>query len=325
MGKILRMSNYIDINKACEILRDNDDFAILTHQNPDGDAFGSAFALCLILAKMNKRAKVLNFTGFPERYSFLYTDFSRFDFEEKTIIAVDLADDSLLGDLRELYADKCVLNIDHHGSNVGFAENTLLNAKAAAAAEIVFDIAQNLDVELDCEIAKRLYTAIATDTGCFKFSNTTSRTHEIVAQLLKFDFDFAKINREMFDIKSIGKIKLESAIYKNTEYFFGGKCAVAYISQQQLSELNVDETELDTTMNLPLQTLGVVVGVTIKEREDGKFKASMRSAGDFCVSDICASFGGGGHKNAAGCEFDAKYSIDEIKAMIIAEIGKVLG
>lgn len=319
------MSNYIDISAACDILKNNDDFAILTHQNPDGDAFGSAFALCLILKKLGKRAKILNFTGFPERYSFLYTDFSQFDFEEKTIIAVDLADDSLLGDLRERYADKCLLNIDHHASNVGFAENTLLNSKAAAAGEIIYDVAENLGVSVDAEIAKRLYTAIATDTGCFKFSNTTSRTHEIVSQLLKYDFDFANINREMFDIKSIGKIKLEAAIYENTEYFFGGKCAVAYISRNLLSSLGVDETELDTTMNLPLQTLGVVVGVTVKEREDGKLKASMRSAGEFCVSDICASFGGGGHKNAAGCEFDEKYSIDEVKSMIVAEIGRVLG
>lgn len=318
------MSNYIDISAACDILKNNDDFAILTHQNPDGDAFGSAFALCLILKKMGKRAKVLNFTGFPERYAFLYTDFSEFDFEEKTVIAVDLADDSLLGDLRLLYADRCLLNIDHHASNIGFAENTLLDSKAAAAGEIIYQLAQSLDICLDDEIAKRLYTAIATDTGCFKFSNTTSRTHEIVSSLLKFDFDFANINRQMFDIKSIGKIKLEAAIYENTEYFFGGKCALAYISRDLLSSLAVDEAELDTTMNLPLQTMGVIVGVTVKEREGGKFKASMRSAGDFCVSDICASFGGGGHKNAAGCEFDSKYTIEQVKSMIVDEIGRVL-
>ncbi len=318
------MSNYIDISTACGILKNNDDFAILTHQNPDGDAFGSAFALCLILKKLKKRAKVLNFTGFPERYAFLYTDFSEFDFEEKTVIAVDLADDSLLGDLRTVYAKRCLLNIDHHASNVGFAENTLLDSNAAAAGEIVYELAQALDVCLDDEIAKRLYTAIATDTGCFKFSNTTSRTHEIVSQLLKYNFDFANINREMFDIKSIGKIKLEAAIYENTEYFFGGKCAFVYISRDLLSALNVDEAELDTTMNLPLQTMGVVVGVTVKERDDGKLKASMRSAGDFCVSDICASFGGGGHKNAAGCEFGNEYSIERVKLMIVDEIGKVL-
>lgn len=318
------MSNYIDIKTAARILTENDDFAILTHQNPDGDAFGSAFALCLLLKKLNKRVKVLNCTGFPERYSFLYTDFSEFDFEEKTVIAVDLADDSLLGDLRESYASKCLLNIDHHASNVGFAQNTLLHPKAAAAAEVVFDLAVELGIELDSEIAKRLYTAISTDTGCFKFSNTTSRTHEIVSKLLCYDFDFANINREMFDIKSIGKIKLEAAIHENTEYYFGGKCAIAFISRKQLEALGVEETELDTTMSLPLQTLGVVVCVTIKEREDGKYKASMRSVGDFSVSDVCAKFGGGGHKNAAGCEFDAENSVDEIKSIVVEQIGKVL-
>lgn len=318
------MSNYIDIKTAARILTENDDFAILTHQNPDGDAFGSAFALCLLLKKLNKRVKVLNCTGFPERYSFLYTDFSEFGFEEKTVIAVDLADDSLLGDLREVYASKCLLNIDHHASNVGFAQNTLLYPKAAAAAEVVFDLAFQLGLELDSEIAMRLYTAISTDTGCFKFSNTTSRTHEIVSKLLCYDFDFANINREMFDIKSIGKIKLEAAIHDNTEYYFDGKCAIAYISRHLLDSLGVDEAELDTTMSLPLQTLGVVVGVTIKEREDGKFKASMRSVGDFSVSDVCAKFGGGGHKNAAGCEFDAENSVDEIKSKVVEQIGKVL-
>lgn len=194
----------IEYTDAINFLMNCDDAYILTHQSPDGDTIGSAFALCYLLKELGKRSKIICPDGLPERYNFMYTDYEEADFEPDCIIAVDIADPKLLGKYREVYGDKVNLCIDHHYSNILYAEKTLFNAHAGATCEIIYRLINLADIRCSDMMARCLYTGIATDTGCFKFENTTAETHRIVAEMMDNNhIEYAKINRLMFDIKAL--------------------------------------------------------------------------------------------------------------------------
>ncbi len=313
----------IDYKQAAEIIRSCDDVHILTHQSPDGDTLGSGYALYFALKQLGKRAAVICPDGETKRYAFISEGYTEENFEPKTVIAVDVADPSLLGSVREIYENRVNLCIDHHVSNVMYAEKTLLNGRAAAACEVMYMLFKELGIKTDSNIARCLYTGIATDTGCFKYGNTTADAHRIAAELIGYDIDFARINREMFDIKSRQRIRLEQHILNNMEVFFSERCGVLCITDEFRSELGVADEELDGIAGLPLQIQGMEVAVTLKEKSTGGFKISMRSAGRVNVSAICTKLGGGGHVNAAGCFINE--SLEEAKKKILDLTGKALG
>lgn len=313
----------IDYKQAAEIIKSCDDVHILTHQSPDGDTLGSGYALYFALRQLGKRAAVICPDGATQRYAFIGKGYTEERFEAKTVIAVDVADPSLLGSVRECYENRVDLCIDHHVSNVMYARKTLLNGDAAANCEIMYRLFQELGIKTDNDIARCLYTGIATDTGCFKYGNTTADTHRIAAELIGYDIDFARINREMFDIKSRERIRLEQHILNNMEVYFGERCGVLCITDRFRSELGVADEELDGVAGLPLQIQGMEIAVTLKEKSTGGFKVSMRSAGRVNVSAICQQLGGGGHVNAAGCFINA--DLDESKKRVLELAGKALG
>lgn len=314
----------IDYKQAADIIRACDDVHILTHQSPDGDTLGSGFALYFALREMNKRAAVICPDGVTPRYEFLSEGYEEPEsFEPKYVIAVDIADPSLMGDTRELYENRVDLCIDHHISNVMYAKNTLLNGKASAACEVMYNLFRELGLKLTDRIARCLYTGIATDTGCFRFSNSTKEAHEIAGELIGYDINFAQINREMFDIKSRARIQLEQHILNNMEVYFDERCAVLCITEELRQSLNVQNEEFDGVAGLPLQIQGMEIAVTIKEKKPGEYKVSMRSAGKVNVSAICQELGGGGHVCAAGCL--VKGTLEEAKEQILRIAGKAMG
>ena len=313
----------IDYKQAAEIIKSCDDVHILTHQSPDGDTLGSGYALYFALRQLGKRAAVICPDGATQRYAFIGEGYTEESFEAKTVIAVDVADPALLGSVRECYENRVDLCIDHHVSNVMYAKKTLLNGNAAANCEIMYRLFEELGIKTDNDIARCLYTGIATDTGCFKYGNTTADTHRIAAELIGYDIDFARINREMFDIKSRERIRLEQHILNNMEVHFGERCGVLCVTDSFRSELGVADEELDGIAGLPLQIQGMEIAVTLKEKSTGGFKVSMRSAGRVNVSAICQQLGGGGHINAAGCFIKA--DLDETKRRVLELAGKALG
>ncbi len=315
----------IDYRQAAEIIKACDNVHILTHQSPDGDTMGSGFALYFALRKMNKKAAVILPDGMNARYEFLSEGYEEPEsFEPDSVIAVDIADPNLLGDLKDVYADRVDLCIDHHVSNIMYAKNTLLNGKASAACEVLFCLFEELGLELDNRIAKCLYTGIATDTGCFKFSNSSREAHEIAGKLIGgYDFDFARINREMFDIKSRARIKLEQHLLGNMNMYAGDRIAVISVTEELRSTIGVPDEEFDGVAGLPLQIQGVEVAVTIKEKKPGEYKVSMRSAGKVNVSAVCQTFGGGGHVCASGCL--VKASLEEAEKQLVAAVEKAMG
>lgn len=309
----------INLDDACRFLRECSDAVILIHQSPDGDCVGAGYALREILGELGIRSRVECSDVIPKRYDFITagSGFPEEEFEAETVIAVDVADSQLFGAaVKEKYGGAVKLCIDHHVSNVGYADKTLLYANASATCEIIYNIAKALGVSISDYTASCIYTGIATDTGCFKYDNTTPECHEIAASLMRNNnLKYARINREMFDVKSIGRIKMESAVTELMEYFLDNRLTMICITSEIMNKMGVDGNDLEGCASLPLQVEGVEVGIMLKEREKDVYKVSMRSANDVNVSRICGLLGGGGHAKAAGCLL--KGGIEEVKLRLI--------
>lgn len=306
----------IEFSVAVERLREADNILILTHRNPDGDTLGSGFALLRALQKMGKRAKLINNDEIPQKYSYLYEGIAQDDFKEEFIVSVDVAEIKLLGDsVREKYGDRVDLSFDHHESSKYFAKETYAEPDSASACEIIYLVIKALGVSADSDIASCVYTGMSTDTGCFKYSNVTPRTHLIAAELISLGANHSKINEIMFDTKTVGSIMLEKLCYESLEMYCEGKVAVISVSKKMLSDCGVDKSALDAIKPITRQIEGVGIGITVKEEDNGKTGVSVRTSEDYDASSICAHFGGGGHIRAGGCEFST--TMKEAKNRVI--------
>lgn len=290
-----------DLKGAARLLLDRDDIVILTHQNPDGDTLGCAFALYYTLTALGKRVRVENEKPIPKKYGFLFENYKHTEFEEKTVVAVDIASTSLFGKGLEKYIGRVDLCIDHHKSNTEYADMTLLSTTVAAACEIVYDVIIEMCGKISDEALLCVYTGVSTDCGCFKYSNTTSKAHYIASLAIERNIDTYKVNQAMFESKSRAQLDIEKTALQNLAFYHGGKCAVIVINQELLNKTGAEESDLDALPSMTRQIQGVEVGVVIKEREKGEFKVSMRTGKTPDASVICSEFGGGGHAGAAGC------------------------
>ena len=310
----------LTISQTAERLTAAQDILILTHRNPDGDTLGSGFALHYAFGAMGKRSAVLCSDEFPKKFSY-FTAEQDYDFEPHLIVAVDTADTQLFGAATQVYANRVGLCIDHHGSNSRYAEDLCLFPGAAATAELVYQILVEMGAEITPKIADCLYTGLSTDTGCFKFSNTTEMTHRIAADLFAAGADYVTINRLMFDTKSRSRVMVEQTVLSSMEFYFNHRCAVIAIPRCLIMENNVDESELDGIAGIPRQIEGVEVGVTLREKEDG-YKISVRTSTEADASAICAKLGGGGHVRAAGCF--VKGPLEEAKRAILGAVEQAI-
>ena len=291
-----------DFSTAVSMLKNADNILILTHRNPDGDTLGSGFALLRALRQLGKRAKLLNADPINEKYAHLYEGLQEDDFEEEFIVSVDVAERKLLGSLTDSYADKVDLSIDHHGTGKLFAKKTYCESESASACEILYAVIKALGVKIDKDIADCIYTGCSTDTGCFKYSNVTPRTHRIAAELIECGADHSRINEKMFDTKSMNSIMLERMCYESLEVLGGGKVAVITVTKEMLKKSGTDKSALDAIKPITRQIEGVEIGLTVKEEDDGAVGVSIRTSENYDASAICAHFGGGGHIRAGGCE-----------------------
>ena len=308
--------------EAAALLAGQDDILLLTHQNPDGDTLGSAFALWNALDALGKRVRVECPDELPERFDYLYQGYHAAEFEPQFITAVDVASPQLLGELREAYEDRVDLCIDHHPSNMRYAKRLCLRGKAGAACEILWDVIGALGARITPQIATCLYTGIATDTGCFKFSNTTADTHRIAAELFGLGAVHEFINEYLFDTKSKARIAIECKALAAAEFYYEGRVAVIGVSQELIRESGVDESELDGITALPRSIEGVDIGITLREKPDGSQKISIRTTAAADASKLCARFGGGGHARAAGCQLECGYA--EAKEKLLASCREFL-
>lgn len=314
----------IEFSQAVSELKNADNILILTHINPDGDTLGSGFALLRALRKMGKRARLLNGDIINPRFSYLSEGIEEESFDEEFIVSVDVAEKKLLGDkLSEKYGDRVNLSIDHHESSRRFAEKTYCEADSASCCEIIYLIIKALGAEMDSDIASCIYTGCSTDTGCFRYSNVTVRTHLIAAELIALGADHSRINVKMFDTKTMGSILLERMCLSSLEFYSDGKIAVITVTQEMLKVSGTDKSALDAIKPITRQIEGVKVGITVKEEGDGRVGVSVRTDEDVDACAVCAHFGGGGHIRAAGCEF-RNFTPDEVRDTVVGYVRNIL-
>lgn len=294
------LCNVLTLKKCAKYLKKHDNYIILTHASPDGDTLGSAYALYYGLNEIGKRACVICPEVIPKKYDYFARITDHVHRENAIIVAVDVADKTLLGDLTQEFGDIIDLNIDHHISNTKFAKNLLLDADAAATAEIVFELLTLLKVNINDVTAKALYTGIATDTGSFKYSNVTAKTHIIAAMLYDYNIDASEINRLMFDTKSKNMLELERQVLETAEFHFDDRCMLLCVTAEMQEKTGCSGTELESVAIISRSVDGVKAGLTIKQTDVEEFKISVRTYEPLNASEIGKKLGGGGHKGAAG-------------------------
>ncbi len=313
----------IDVRKAAELLLDHDKIIILVHSNPDGDTLGCGFSLLRALRQLGKKAEVALPRSVGKKYGYLYEDLGHQDFEPEYVVSVDVADVKLLDeDIKEKYEGKINLAIDHHPSNCVECEYLLLEDTAAAACEILYKVINELGAEVDKKIADCLYTGISTDTGCFRYSNTSAQTYRFAADLVEKGADGAYINRIMFDTKTKSYVILERLVMDTLEMHFGGRCAMTYLTTDMYEKSGSDETEAEPLASKTRQIEGVDIGIFLKEKDDGTFKISLRTLEPIDASAICKMLGGGGHARAAGCQSEGP--LESVKEKIISKVSEYL-
>jgi bifunctional oligoribonuclease and PAP phosphatase NrnA len=286
-------------------IMESDRIAITFHVSPDGDSLGSSLALYAALKKLNKDVKIICSDDIPDVYKFL-PGIENISKENKLSDGFDLVIVLDCGNKERICADikfdrsYYIINIDHHKSNDNYGDINYVDINSAAVGEIVYKLIEILSVRLDVDMASNIYTSILTDTGAFRFSNTSSDTLKIVSELLsKVKFDFSDIYRRIYHSKDFKRIKLAGFAIDSMKLILGGKAFIMFITMDMLKKLDTALSDTSDIINIGMEINSIDAGILIKETEEG-LKVSLRSKYLFDVSKIAARFGGGGHIRAAG-------------------------
>ena len=310
----------MNYRECAKLLKQQDSFLLITHKNPDGDTACSAAALCSALRRAGKTAYLYPNPQFTKK-QLSYTE--RFlapaAYSPAFRVAVDTATE-------DLYPQGCTpgveLCIDHHPTNSHYAGEELLRPEKSSCGEVVLELIKSLCGDVTAEEATMLYVALTTDTGCFQYANTSTHTLNAGAELLRLGADGQTVVRDFFRKVSPARMRLEGLIYTGMSFYREGQITVATVTRDMMTQAGADEDDLDDLAGLAGRAEGSLVNVTIREKEDGSSKVSVRSAPGISSSDICAAFGGGGHDMAAGCTIQCPP--EKAKELLLAVIDEVL-
>lgn len=314
------MTKNLTIAETAAFLKGRDGFTILTHRRPDGDTVGCAIALCRGLRAMGKQAVILENPQFTPRY-LPYLEGLTGPKRGENVVAVDTASDSLfpLG-----FSGTVDLSIDHHGSNTGYAVRSHVEGERAACGEILFDLLRELGTEISREMADALYIAIATDTGCFRYSNTTAGTLRTAAALVDCGADTTALNRVLFEVKSWARLQLEAFLTENMRLYAGGRIGVCILPEKEKTRLGATEDDADAIAGFARKLEGVDIGVMLRDLPGNQCKISLRTDDrQYNASGICALLGGGGHSAAAGATVPG--SLEDGRKAILGAISRATG
>ncbi|HBM75806.1 MAG TPA: hypothetical protein DD429_09670 [Clostridiaceae bacterium] len=314
-------------SKIAGMLKEKDNIAIVSHVMADGDSIGSMLALYNALKKMNKNVSALTGDKLPKVYSFLpgFQDIRNCDsLRDKNydlLIVLDCGSLDRIGLCSSIKAGM-IINIDHHITNSNFGDLNLVDAKASSTGEIVYQIIKLMGVDISKDEAVCLYTAILTDTGCFKYSNTTLATHQIAGDLITYGFDFGKIHDMVYSNYEYDCLKLLGKALSSLQLYEGGRIALMELLYDDFKGINLEDISTSEFIDYARDIGTVEEAAFIKETSLGEFKVSFRSKRIVDVRAICEKYGGGGHIRAAGCTItgDLKY----VRDTVINEMKKAL-
>ena len=305
--------------ECSQLLLSKNNILIITHTNPDGDTLCSAAALCSALRRAGKRANLFRNPAVTTKYMpHVEKYFAPKSFKSKYIVSVDVATEKMFAEGFDGAIDLC---IDHHPTNSHYAKKELVCPDKAACGEIVLAVIKEMCGGITQEEADLLYIAVTTDTGCFQYLNTNAATFRAAAELLEYGADTGLVNVKFFRKASRARLKLEGMIYSTMGFYRDGKISVAIITKEMLRQAGAGEEDCDDLAGLAGRAEGASVNITIRERDNGSSKVSVRTGRDVSSSDICAVFGGGGHAMAAGCTIDCPP--EKARDMLLAVIDEV--
>ncbi len=278
-----------------------DNFCILTHRRPDGDTVGSAAALCLGLRSLGKQAWILENPEISDRFRPLHQNLTRVNpGPEDTLLSVDVASPGMLPAQFEPLLPRIRLRIDHHSSATSFTDWEIVDPSAGACAEIIWDLLRELDVALTPQMADALYVGTSTDTGCFRFANTTAHTFQVAAACAGAGARIYELNQVLFETNTLSKLRMQAWIVEHMQLFNDRRLAVVAIPRAVEEQLGVTDDDMDNISSFPRTVAGVCMAATLRQTREGETKISVRAIPGWDATVVCARFGGGGHKGAAG-------------------------
>jgi phosphoesterase RecJ-like protein len=317
-----------EVEAVADAIRSRDRFLLITHENPDGDALGSILATKLALDQIGKDSVMYLYGDAPLPAEYAFMDLGRLrrelptDWRERTLLAVDCANESRLGQDPELLTGvQYVVDVDHHHDNSRFGHVNLVVPNASSTSEVLRDLFTELGVELTPEIAEALYIALVTDTGRFQYSNTTPKTLRLAAELVEAGADVHRIFQWVYETVQFAKLKLLARALERAQVYDGGRVVVSYLLRTDFTDIGAAEAYSEGIIDYLRAVEGAELAALIREppRSDGPARrVSLRASTDeLDVSAIARKSGGGGHRQAAGFSSDA--SIEEITEFIKRE------
>jgi phosphoesterase RecJ-like protein len=315
------------LSQVVELIENKKFFGITTHRRPDGDGIGSSLALYWLLKSLDKQAEIIVRDPVPSSCQRLpgadeVRRVEEIDRDYDAVFVMECSDVDRPG-IKNL-EQQCVVNIDHHSSSELFGDINWIDSTASAVGEMIYNLCKAIGGRVTREIAECVYTALLTDTGSFHFSNTTERTFKVASELIRAGVKPAKLAESVFNSYPWSRIELLAKVMSSVRRDPTGKVAALRQTQEMLELAKATEEDAEGFVNIPLSAEDVEAVVMLKESEPGVFRASLRSKGEVNVARIAEKFGGGGHRNAAGCTMRGDWDSveNELMEMLIEAVAR---
>lgn len=318
------------LQQTREFLLDHDDYLVVSHVQPDGDAVSSTLAVGWLLSCLGKKFTMLNEGPIPQRMRYLWHADQIVNLADgeltrtyDRVICVDCADFQRVGLTQRYFApDALIANIDHHPTNNGYGAVTLIKPDAAATAEILFDLLKTFQVQWDIDVATALYTGLLTDTGGFRYTNTSPKVMAAVSELLALGVNGPELAETLLEEMTLAQVKVLNRALNTLQLSPEGDIAWVHVTPQDMEECGAANEDLEGIVNYPRNIRGVEVGMLFKVITERSVKVSLRSAGKVDVAELAQAFGGGGHTRAAGARIDL--TLEEAIPRVLEEVRKRL-
>ncbi len=304
-------------------------FLIASHINPEADAVGSQVAMAFLLRKLGKVAVMLDDSPVPGLLQFIKgtEEISKempHDFNYQAVIILDSPDLARIGRVSEyIKKDAVIINIDHHISNRNFGKFNWVEPEFSSAGEMVYDLFKAFKVKIDLDDAIALYAAIMTDTGSFRYSNTSSKAHRIAAELIDIGIQPYEMHTKIYETSSIQDTNLLGESLQTMKLTEDGKIAWLWVTKEMLKKTKASLEGTEGIINFARSIDGVEIAILFRETgTEGRVKVSFRSKGKVDVNKLAATFNGGGHPTASGCTVFGK--IEEVEKKVLEKAKEVI-
>lgn len=321
------------LEQIADYIKNNDNYFIIGHIDPDGDAIGSIMAFKFLLDNLDKNSTILLHSDLRKEYTILFKylnpkDYYIYQNDDKlahlknysNAIVLDSANIERLGNFKELIKNCYKINIDHHYDNSQFGDLNYVNSDESAVGKIIYDLTKIMSIHIEKQLGTAIALAVLADTGFLKYPNSDPASFRLIANLKENGIDIVEINRFLQSFSSLDYLRLLSKALANIKMDKTGKIAWLVLSYSEIKEINIDEEEIKNLVNYPRDIRGVEVGISFVEKQENFIDISFRSLNYVDVSDIAHKFEGGGHPRASGTKIEG--NLDDTVNQVLLEVKK---